>query len=60
MTIVNMSTFFGSTQYFEMVDDIYDTLDIKYKKAISEKLKAGEVGDKEGGFDMDFLKSIMQ
>jgi hypothetical protein len=60
MTIVNMSTFFSSSQYFEMVEDIYDTLDDKYKDAISLKLKAGESGSKEDGFnDMGFLKSLM-
>ena len=60
MTIVNMSSFFSSTQYFEMVEDIYDTLEDKYKKAIAEKLKAGEVGGNDDGFDTDFLKSLMQ
>jgi len=60
MTIVNMSPFFSSTQYFEMVEDIYDTLDDKYKKAIAEKLKIGDVGGTEDGFDMGFLKSLMQ
>lgn len=60
MTIVNMSSFFSSTQYFEMVEDIYDTLEDKYKKAIAEKLKAGDVGGNDEGFDTDFLKSLMQ
>lgn len=60
MTIVNMSSFFSSTQYFEMVEDIYDTLEDKYKKAIAEKLKAGDVGGNDDGFDTDFLKSLMQ
>lgn len=60
MTIVNMSSFFSSTQYFEMVEDIYDTLDDKYKKAITEKLNIGDSGKTEDGFDMDFLKGLMQ
>lgn len=60
MTIVNTSSFFTSTQYFEMVEDIYDTLEDKYKKAIADKLKVGDSGSKEDGFDMDFLKGLMQ
>jgi hypothetical protein len=60
MTIVNMSSFFSSSQYFEMVEDIYDTLEDKYKKAIAEKLKAGDVGGNDDGFDMGFLKGLMQ
>ena len=60
MTIVNMSSFFSSSQYFEMVEDIYDTLEDKYKKIIAEKLKIGDVGGNEDGLDMDFLKGIMQ
>lgn len=60
MTIVNTSSFFTSSQYFEMVEDIYDTLEDKYKKAIAEKLKAGDVGGNEDGFDMGFLKGLMQ
>ncbi len=60
MTIVNMSSFFTSSQYFEMVEDIYDTLEDKYKKAIAEKLKAGDVGGSDDGDDMGFLRGLMQ
>ncbi len=58
MSCVNVNVFFTSTQYLEMVEDIYDTIDEKYKKLISEKLNAGSLSNSDD-MDMDFLKNIM-
>jgi hypothetical protein len=38
MTLVNLTVFFDSPQYYEMVEISFDYLDDKYKKAINEKL----------------------
>ena len=59
LTLVNTSVFFGSTQYFEMIEDIYDTLDPKYKTVINEKMKTGSEENDSGSLDFDFLKGIM-
>jgi len=59
MTIVNATTFFKSDQFYEFMGDIYDTLDERYKEAITKKLNMGSGNDGETGMDMDFLKSMM-
>jgi len=38
MTMVNETVFFDSPQYYEMVENIFDTLDKKYVDMINEKL----------------------
>lgn len=58
MTVINLSSFFSSQQYFEMIEDIYDTLDDKYKNAISTKIKVGE-NTQSDDLDLGFLKSLM-
>ncbi len=59
MPIINMTTLFKSGQYAEMVGEVYDTLDDKYKNKIAEKIKAGNIGESEDDLDMNFLRSIM-
>lgn len=59
MTLVNVTTFFKSDQYYEFIGDAYDSLDDKYKEAITKKLSMGSGTDGEAGMDVDFLKSIM-
>lgn len=57
MSCVNLSTFFNSEQYFEMVENIYDALDDKYKKVIEEKLN--NIGAGEDETDFGLFKDIM-
>lgn len=49
MTLVNLTVFFDSPQFYEMVENAYDTLDDKYKRAIEEKLK-NMGGDEDADF----------
>lgn len=56
MTCVNLNTFFSSEQYYEMVENIFDTLDDKYKKAIEDKLNDM---DDEGPTDFSLFKDLM-
>ena len=56
MTCVNLNTFFSSEQYYEMVENIFDTLEDKYKKAINDKLNNM---DDEGPTDFSLFKELM-
>lgn len=56
MTLVNLTVFFDSPQYYELVENIYDDLDPKYKDAIEEKLNSG--GD-DSDFDFGALGDMM-
>lgn len=42
LSIVNMVAFFDSTDFFEMVEDIYDTIPGQVKKAIEKRMEAGD------------------
>ena len=42
LSIVNMVAFFDSTDFFEMVEDIYDTISPENKKAIEKRMEAGD------------------
>jgi len=42
LSIVNMVAFFDSTDFFEMVEDIYDTIPADNKKAIEKRMEAGD------------------
>jgi len=59
MSIVNLSVFFGSDQYIEIVEDIYDTLLDKYKVAITKKLEAGELGEEDWKMDISMMRDLM-
>lgn len=56
MTMVNLTVFFDSPQYYEMVENIYDDLSDKYKKAIEEKMNSGA---DEADFDFDGVKDLL-
>jgi len=56
MTLVNLTVFFDSPQYYELVENIYDDLYPKYKNAIEEKLNSG--GD-DSDFDFTDLGDMM-
>ena len=42
MSIVNTVSFFDSTDFFEMVEDIYDTIPMKNKKAVEKRMEMGD------------------
>jgi hypothetical protein len=42
LSIVNMVAFFDSTDFFEMVEDIYDTIPETNKRAIEKRMEAGD------------------
>jgi len=52
LSIVNLVSFFDSTDFFEMVEDIYDTIPEKSKKAIEKRMEAGDRTDD------DFLEAF--
>jgi len=56
MTMVNLTVFFDSPQYYEMVENIYDYLSDKYKKTIEEKMNSGT---DEADFDFDDVKDLL-
>jgi len=56
MTLVSLTVFFDSPQYYEMIENIYDDIDGKYKNAIEEKLNT--IGD-DSGFDFTDLGDLM-
>ncbi len=58
MTLVNLSTFFKSDQFYECIENMYDDLEDKYKDAITKKMNMSASED-ETGMDSDFLKDIM-
>lgn len=60
MSMVNMCSFFTSTQYLEMVEDIYDSIDERYKSIISAKINAGDSSKSADDLDMNFLKDLME
>lgn len=57
MTIVNLTSFFDSPQFYEIVESVYDNLDDKYKTAIEKKLNTDESGT-GGGIDFSALKDL--
>jgi hypothetical protein len=48
MTCINLVPFFDSIDFYEMVEDVYDSIDYDYKKAIENRMSAGD----RGGDDM--------
>lgn len=60
MTVVNLCTYFSSTQYISQMEDIYDKLPRQYREAIAEKLNALDDGDQGGPIDNGFLRDMMQ
>lgn len=58
MTLVNLTVFFDSPQYYEVIEEIYDSLEFKYKKEI--ELKLANVIDDEDGDDYSSLKDLME
>jgi len=59
MTIVNLVPFFTSDQYYEIVENLYDTLDQRYKTLISNKLNNTSDEPKKT-YDIDFLSGLME
>lgn len=55
MTLVNLTVFFGSPQYYELVETAYDELDVKYQEAIEEKLNS----DDTESFDYSSLRDMI-
>lgn len=57
MTMVNLTVFFDSPQFYEMVESAYDGLDDKYKDAIQSRLDGGDTdGDQ---FDPSMYRDLM-
>lgn len=45
MSIVNTVAFFDSTDFYEMVEDVYDKIPHKNKKAIEKRMEMGDRGE---------------
>ena len=59
MTMVNVSTFFKSEQFYELVGNVYDNLDEKYKTAIMNRMNLGDSNSDDDKMDMSFLRGLM-
>ena len=53
LSIVNTVSYFNSIDFFEMVEDIYDTIPIHQKKAIERRM---ELGDKNQDDSMEIFR----
>lgn len=61
MTVVNLCTYFSSTQYISQIEDIYDKLPKSYREAIAEKLKKlDDDNDSSSPVDSNFFRDMMQ
>ena len=58
MSMVNLVPFFSSDQYYEIVENIYDGLDEKYKTLIANKLTSTR-DEPQKNYDSDFLSGLM-
>lgn len=58
MSMVNLVPFFTSDQYYEIVENIYDGLDEKYKTLISNRLTSTR-DEPQKNYDSDFLSGLM-
>lgn len=59
MTCVDLVPFFTSDQYYEIVENIYDILDEKYKTLITNKINNTSDEPKKT-YDLDFLSGLME
>lgn len=60
MTVVNLCTYFSSTQYISNIEDIYDKLPHLYREAIAEKIKKLDSDDDSGPVDTNFYRDMME
>lgn len=61
MTVVNLSSLFESSAFYDLVGELYDQLDDVYRDLIDLKLEEGESGEggtKEGGFYSSFSQLL--
>jgi hypothetical protein len=61
MTIVNISSIFESSAFYDMIGEMYDSLEDEYRDLIDSKLNGGntnESGTKEGGFYSSFSQLL--
>jgi intein/homing endonuclease len=58
MSMVNLVPFFSSDQYYEIVENIYDGLDEKYRTLITNKLTSTR-DEPQKSYDSDFLSGLM-
>lgn len=61
MTIVNISSIFESSAFYDIIGEMYDGLDDEYRDLIDLKLNEGNSGDsgtKEGGFYSSFSQLL--
>lgn len=56
MTLVNLSALFGTSDFTDLIEDLYDEIDFSYKKIIDKKIEGDGSQDenkmktKDGGF----------
>ena len=54
MTLVNLGALFDSTDFYDIVEDLYDEIPEDYRRMIERKLSSGDNDDKfktkDGGF----------
>ena len=60
MTVVNLSGLFESSDFYDLVGELYDGLSDSYREIIDAKLNSGpeEGGTKEGGFYSSFSQLL--
>jgi hypothetical protein len=58
MTFINIPSYFRSNEFLATIEEIYDGIEEKYKKAIEKKL--ADLGEKDNGPDINFLRGIME
>lgn len=61
MTIVNISSIFESSAFYDIIGEMYDSLEDEYRDMIDLKLNDGNTGDggtKEGGFYSTFSQLL--
>jgi hypothetical protein len=61
MTVVNLSGIFESSDFYDLVGELYDSLSDSYREVIDAKLNSGingEDGTKEGGFYSSFSQLL--
>lgn len=60
MTLVNLSALFGTSDFNDLVEDLYDEVDFSYKKMIDKKIEGdnlnsdGKMKTRDGGFYSSF------
>ena len=55
MTCINLVTYFDSTDFYDMVEDMYDGTDDSFKKTVETRMS---IGDKSGDDMTDIFKVI--